>query len=69
MRFRLIYTGDLCAHNQLRPKAQHKHDIRTKISPQLNVSGKLITLYADMEASWGRRRRVDAASRVQKEAY
>jgi hypothetical protein len=35
MRFRLLYSGDLKAHNELRPKGPHKHEIRTAISPQL----------------------------------
>lgn len=35
MRFRLLYSGEIKAHNELRPKGPHKHDIRTAISPQL----------------------------------
>jgi hypothetical protein len=35
VRFRLLYSGDLKAHNELRPKGPHKHEIRSKLSPQL----------------------------------
>jgi hypothetical protein len=35
VRFRLLYTGPLMAHNEHRPKNEHKHAIRELISPQL----------------------------------